>query len=679
MQTIRLEGKTMCKEAFLMKKKLFLLLFCLKFSFCFCEAFDFVEKEFSEIFYALSLYSGVPIFGDDTVFGKGSFHLAGDDFENAFDSFLLQNRLYVKKGERGWLVSRCKFLSQEGLFCLDACDLYPVQLLEKTAVETGICITYDSLPKVPVSIHTGFCSPEEIVKRIAGLCTGFEVKKENSGVFHVGRTSQDAVEVRNFGRAVFLEDENGFWTCDVQNSNLSGAIEKFFLAAGKQFCLVGGGEGRIQRSYFKGKNFDDSLSLLCAQADVEVLLCQGVYYLVPSKSERKKLENSGRVWRSVHLNNGRCDEFAAAAGKRFSGIQTVLLNPKGDFLYSVDEKELEDFLDFTAKFDSKNDSHLVQLKYLRTEEFFASLPPFVDKSAVCDTGRGDSFFFTGDDEGYKKLLEKLELVDKPVNRVTYDLLIVQYQNSKAVETGVSFGMTNLADSTVNSISAQLGSVLDFNMDIAGAFGLKFAASLQASLNETKARIFADTTLNGVSGRPISFQNTNTYRYRDNNLDPETGKPVYSGVTREIVSGLKLEVTGTVTGDGMITTKITASVSRQGADTSSKTGNPPPSSEKIVSTEVRTKSGEPVVLSGLVQNEESKTSAGVPFLSKIPLLGKLFKSENSEMEKTEMVIYLVPHTEIFGSEKNSMQDKEKIFDSQEEKNHRRALLKELKVL
>ena len=39
-----------------------------------------------------------------------------------------------------------------------------------------------------------------------------EVKKENSGVFHVGRTSQDAVEVRNFGRAVFLEDENGFWT-----------------------------------------------------------------------------------------------------------------------------------------------------------------------------------------------------------------------------------------------------------------------------------------------------------------------------------------------------------------------------------------------------------------------------------------------------------------------------------
>ena len=62
MQTIRLEGKTMCKEAFLMKKKVFLLLFCLKFSFCFCEAFDFVEKEFSEIFYALSLYSGVPIF-----------------------------------------------------------------------------------------------------------------------------------------------------------------------------------------------------------------------------------------------------------------------------------------------------------------------------------------------------------------------------------------------------------------------------------------------------------------------------------------------------------------------------------------------------------------------------------------------------------------------------------------
>ena len=95
---------------------------------------------------------------------------------------------------------------------------------------------------------------------------------------------------------------------------------------------------------------------------------------------------------------------------------------------------------------------------------------------------------------------------------------------------------------------------------------------------------------------------------------------------------------------MITSSITASVSRQGADLSSKTGNPPPTSEKIITTQVRAKSGEPIVLTGLVQDEESSAQEGVPLLSQIPGLGLLFKSKAKTKEHTEMVIYLVPHWE-----------------------------------
>ena len=152
-------------------------------------------------------------------------------------------------------------------------------------------------------------------------------------------------------------------------------------------------------------------------------------------------------------------------------------------------------------------------------------------------------------------------------------------------------------------------------------------------------------MHGVSGREIHFQNTNTYRYRDNNVDPETGKPVYSGVTREIASGIKLDVIGWVSGDGMITSKVTASVSRRGNDTSGATGNPPPTSEKLVTTEVCGKSGEPVVLSGLVQTAESEEEKRSPFISKIPLLGNLFKAKNKTSENMQMVIYLVPHVSM----------------------------------
>ena len=150
-------------------------------------------------------------------------------------------------------------------------------------------------------------------------------------------------------------------------------------------------------------------------------------------------------------------------------------------------------------------------------------------------------------------------------------------------------------------------------------------------------------------KQINFQNTNTYRYRDNNLDPETGKPVYSGVTKEIVSGLKLDVTGFVSGDGMITSTVKASVSRQGNDTSASTGNPPATSEKVVTTEVCGKSGEPIIISGLVQNSSMYGSDGIPFLSKIPVIGKLFVKREKIKEKSEMVIYLVPHIDEYGND------------------------------
>ena len=114
---------------------------------------------------------------------------------------------------------------------------------------------------------------------------------------------------------------------------------------------------------------------------------------------------------------------------------------------------------------------------------------------------------------------------------------------------------------------------------------------------------------------------------------------------------------------MVTVKVDAQVSKQGnSDTSSSSGKPtdttpPPSTtEKKVSTNVRTKSGEPVVIGGLFQQEEEISEKKVPVLGKIPLLGFLFKKKVVSMVETEFVIYLVPFveknsTEVLSEEEN----------------------------
>ncbi len=645
------------------------------------ESFEFINKDLSEILYAVSVYKGFPVTGDDTVKGTGDFRVSGDDFDLAFDSFLRKSRLYVTKSSEGWTVSRYSLVkNEEGLYSLDALDMTPSQLFEKTAEKTQTCITFDSLPAVCVSIHTGFCTEFELVSRITGLCSGFEAEKKGDGVIHVSRTTKNPVQTLT-GRAVFSVTAGQYWNCDVSGCSLESALDRLFKDAGVQFCIVSGGDGKIVRASLSNLSLEELAVNLCALAGAEAVFEDGICYVIGSKNARKKIDSTGKEWRKGVLKYGSFEGFSTAALKRFPDLELVKAGGNGDFLYFIREKDEPDFDDFLYSWDVKTNARLVQLRHLKASDFISCPPPFADRSKITDSGKGDSFYFTGTDYEYIRLLEELKEYDRPVTRVSYDLLIIQYQNSKGSEWNPSLTVSKAAETDENSLTAALGSVLDFNMDVTGAFGLKFAAALQTSINETKARVFADTTLTGVSGRTISFQNTNTYRYRDNNLDPETGKPVYSGVTREIVSGLKLEITGTVIGDKSITTKISASVSRQGTDTSSKTGNPPPSSEKLVSTEVRAKSGEPVILSGLVQNEESETDSRIPWISKVPLLGRLFKGSDKKTEATELVIYLVPNIDSPETDFQKNEDgvlNEKIR-SEEKKEEMRRVLKEFKLI
>ena len=147
-------------------------------------------------------------------------------------AFLLQSRLYVEKSEKSWTVSRVRFQRNNDLFSLDAFDVTPMQLFEKCAISTGLCVTYDSLPVVKVSLHTGFCSAEEILRRITSLCMGFTLEKEGE-IFHVGRNSGNQ-NANNGGKALFSV-RDGLWYVDIQNASLAFAAEKFLLQENKEF------------------------------------------------------------------------------------------------------------------------------------------------------------------------------------------------------------------------------------------------------------------------------------------------------------------------------------------------------------------------------------------------------------------------------------------------------------
>lgn len=624
-------------------------------------SWDFEDCEIKDILFAVSVDTGISIVPDDTVSGKGDLKFAGGDFDLAFEAFLRTNRLFVRRDSGVWTVSRICVVVEDGAYSVEAYDLLPVQIVEKLSKVMNRVVTFETLPSQRISVCFKGLSEAVLMDCLAKRFGVYVVEEDEFGYHFVKNNLVQRGGVGAGQRADGFSGmmkvevlETGEFFVDVEDCRFLVVLDELFshripsndlsTPSEKSFCLLADADCKIQRSVFVGSDFKDALFVLCAQCGFDFVLENGIYYIFANADARAQLVSGKRSWRKFTLRFTKSQDFLTFVFKRAGKLETIQLADEYTFLCYASEREASVIETLIEEADIELSTYVVNLKYLKPAEFLEHLPPGVERSSLFVADDSARIYFKGTEEAYKALCSQLELCDRPVVRLSYDLLILQYDETLQNDWASSFGAKTLNAGDRHGASAVLGSVMGLNLNVVTSFGLTFAAELQASIEENKTRVYADTTLHGVSGREIHFQNTNTYRYRDNNVDPETGKPLYSGVTREIASGIKLDVLGWVSGDGMITSKVTASVSRQGNDTSGATGNPPPTSEKLVTTEVCGKSGVPVVLSGLVQTAESQQQKRSPLISKIPLLGNLFKNKNKTRENMQMVIYLVPHLE-----------------------------------
>jgi type II secretory pathway component GspD/PulD (secretin) len=333
--------------------------------------------------------------------------------------------------------------------------------------------------------------------------------------------------------------------------------------------------------------------------------------------------------------------------QRMLPIAPIALPNENSFLALVTEENKKHFDAFLELVDSKDEAVPFTLKYLKNEDFLKNLPPSVSKNEIIDSGYPALFFYVGTETKKAAFFRQLELLDKPQPQIRYDVLVVQYQKTENLDWSRNLDI-NRTQSPISGIASEpfafigsFGNLVSLGFDVVSEFGYTFATKLNMKLTESSANIYADTTLTALSGKEAKFQNTSTTRYRDLEINPDTGELLSTGVTREVSSGLVLGLNGWVSGDNMITINVSASVSEQGSVVSGSTNAPPPTSERVVNTELRTRSGEPITITGLVQRKQNRSSAGMPFLSKIPLFGLLFKDANKTEEEMEMVIYVVP--------------------------------------
>ena len=667
---------------------------------------DFRNQNISDILMILADMGKKSIIIDPSVTGTATFYFSDSSFEEALYRFADACNLFYEKRNNAYYVSRVQISMAQDLVSVKAEDVDIEMLIKNISRNVGKTILYDPLPRAAISINSHQSNLKDLLEVIIKKYAEYSVQEEN-GAFYLKRASDSSSASPGRLGSNAIRKNGDLYTMEIQRGSFSSIIVQLFRMGGKEYSLLQRTDSTLDNLYYDKKSFDELLALILEQANCDFIVSNGIYYiyeiqrrdvlknyknimviqiqnipveeavsLLPSDFSSPSFIKVNKSTNSVYLTGStteiepianflgiidtpsidkeimrfelqylKVSDFFTLLPKELSATGPLAIPDTNSFVVNLSSDMSEKFNAFIGLVDKGNIGTPVHLKYIKSDELVQNLPPSVQKDDVIVSSDPTLVFFRGTEEKRNNFIEHLKLIDQPKPQIRYQLLVIQYQRNDNLNWNRSFTMNgNPAEDHSDIILGTFSNLVNVQFDVISGFGYQMALQLNLQLGEDRAKVLADTTLNGITGQDIKFENTNTFRYRDTTIDPETGKPFYTGVTREIRSGLVLGINGWVSGDGMVTMKVNAVVSKQdesGANASATT-NPPPTSERVVNTQVRTKSGTPIVIGGLLQMEKTEMVSKTPFLGSIPLLGKLFRDITRSEITTEMIIYIIPY-------------------------------------
>lgn len=184
----------------------------------------------------------------------------------------------------------------------------------------------------------------------------------------------------------------------------------------------------------------------------------------------------------------------------------------------------------------------------------------------------------------------------------------------------------------------------------GRIGLVSAIESTISLLESQgdAVVLADPTLAARSGKKASFLVGGEIPFQAINQNGS------AQITFKKF-GVELEVTPIAMDSGTIFSSVRAMVSEPDASLNPLSGIPGLRSREA-ETWFNVKSGETMVIAGLLQRNKADTTDRVPGIGRVPILGHLFKGRKKAQRETELVIFVTARTVEPGDAKLSERGK-----------------------
>ncbi len=258
------------------------------------------------------------------------------------------------------------------------------------------------------------------------------------------------------------------------------------------------------------------------------------------------------------------------------------------------------------------------------------------------------------------MLEAIKILDIPTPQVLIEAKIVEISKSFTQELGIQWGLTGevissapgslaingstnantAADGSAflvdlrQSTDIAAGSVSGFDLLLGGLLpGLDLNVRLEALEKQGKGRI--------LSSPKVTTADNKEARIRSGKQIPYQVTSAEGNSIQFVDAELSLTVTPHVTSDNDNSVYMVIDATKNAADFTQLVGTVPTITTKETHTEVLVGNGDTTVLGGIYESTSTENKKAVPFLSKIPLLGFLFKSFADSDVITELLVFITP--------------------------------------
>lgn len=245
---------------------------------------------------------------------------------------------------------------------------------------------------------------------------------------------------------------------------------------------------------------------------------------------------------------------------------------------------------------------------------------------------------------YRKIESALRRLDQAPNQVLIEASILEVTLTDALKYGLQWyfqdslkgGWSGAGLLTSNSAGTVSATAPGFSYSITNPLG-----SIRAVLNALAEK----SLLKVLSSPSIMVLDNHTAAIQVGDQQPiRSGETVTTGgvITSSIQykdTGVMLSVTPSVNAGGIVSMAVKQTVTDVGS-VDSATGQRS-FLQRQISSRVSVRSGETVVLGGLIRDNKTNSKQGVPFLFDIPVLGNLFGTTTDGTTRQELLVMITP--------------------------------------